>query len=81
MFKQTAMKRPVKVTCVQYTGENHGEIIEWMGGKGEFFCGALYIPTLEGKMRSKPTDWIIEGVHGEFYPCDAAIFDKTYELI
>jgi hypothetical protein len=25
--------------------------------------------------------WIIRGVHGEFYPCAAAIFDLTYEAV
>ena len=24
-------------------------------------------------------DWIIKGVHGEFYPCKPDIFAKTYE--
>jgi len=26
-------------------------------------------------------DWIIKGVHGEFYACKPDIFDKTYELV
>lgn len=37
------------------------------------------IPTLEGTMTANPGDWIIEGVNGEFYPCKADIFEKTYE--
>lgn len=26
-------------------------------------------------------DFIIKGLHGEFYPCEAEIFHKSYELI
>jgi hypothetical protein len=26
-------------------------------------------------------DWILEGVHGEFYPCKGDIFRKTYTLL
>jgi hypothetical protein len=39
----------------------------------------LFIETLEGTMRAKPTDWIITGLHGEQYPCDNTIFCKSYE--
>lgn len=39
----------------------------------------VYIPTLEGVMTAKPGDYVIKGVHGEFYPCDPEIFAKTYE--
>jgi len=27
----------------------------------------------------KRGDWIIEGVEGEFYPCEESVFAKTYE--
>jgi hypothetical protein len=26
-------------------------------------------------------DWVIQGVHGEFYPCKPDIFEKTYEPV
>ena len=39
------------------------------------------IDTLEGTMRVSPSDWIIKGVAGEFYPCKPAIFDATYEEV
>ena len=41
----------------------------------------IYIPTLEGSMFGSPGDWIICGVHGEFYPCKPDIFDATYEAV
>ena len=53
--------------------------------KGGWVFGALvndergiYIPTLEGSMFAHPTDWIIRGVKGEFYPCKPDIFAATY---
>ena len=36
------------------------------------------IYTLEGNMLARLNDWIIRGVHGEFYPCKPDIFEKTY---
>lgn len=39
-----------------------------------------WIETLEGGHIVCPGDWIITGVHGEFYPCKPEIFAATYEL-
>ena len=36
------------------------------------------IKTLEGTMVANAGDYIIQGVHGEIYPCKADIFQKTY---
>lgn len=41
----------------------------------------INIHTLEGVMRVDVGDWIIRGVHGEFYPCKPDIFAKTYEPV
>jgi len=38
------------------------------------------VKTLEGTMQGKPGDWLMEGIQGELYACDDAIFKKTYEL-
>ena len=38
----------------------------------------LKLKTLEGEMLAKQGDYIIKGVAGEFYPCRADIFEKTY---
>ena len=43
--------------------------------------GAVYIDTLEGKMRADPGDWIITGVKGERYPRKPDIFEETYEAV
>lgn len=36
------------------------------------------IKTREGELKAYPGDILIRGVEGEEYPCDRAIFDKTY---
>lgn len=64
-----------------------GDIWRWMNRNGaeiqlgEHEDGLAYgiISTLEGNMRVDIGDWIIRGVHGEFYPCKPDIFEKTYE--
>ena len=40
-----------------------------------------WIDTLEGGHIVCPTDWIIKGIKGEFYPCKPDIFEATYEEV
>ncbi len=39
----------------------------------------MIISTLEGDMLANDGDYIIKGIHGEFYPCKPDIFEETYE--
>ena len=39
------------------------------------------VETIEGTMNGKKGDWLMVGVNGEMYPCDQAIFTKTYNLL
>jgi len=39
------------------------------------------VETLEGEMKGKAGDWLMVGVHGEMYPIDNSIFEKTYNLL
>lgn len=55
------------VTYVKVDSDEKGEI-------------ALKIKTLEGEMTANKGDYIIQGVNGEYYPCKADIFHKTYRL-
>ena len=74
-------KKPVVVEAVQWTGENHAEMCEFIDP--EVFeikpKEGLIIHTLEGDHHASPGDYIIKGVNGEFYPCKPDIFAKTYE--
>lgn len=80
-------KKPVIVDAVQYTGDNGGEVSEFLEqGEADWQDPAaednhLVIHTLEGDHKAMPGDWIIRGVHGEHYPCKPEIFDATYEVV
>lgn len=39
------------------------------------------VETMEGIMKGKKNDWLMIGIHGEMYPCDQEIFEKTYDLL
>ena len=74
-------KKPVVVEAVQWTGENHAEMCEFIDSEAFDFTPRieLVIHTLEGDHHASPGDYIIKGVNGEFYPCKPDIFAKTYE--
>lgn len=87
-------KKPVVIEALQFTGFNPKEVQEFVGDNCEIFYfnktdrenGAklpliadITIHTLEGDMKVSVDDYIIKGVHGEFYPCKPDIFMKTYE--
>ena len=54
------------------------DIITHCFGKHEPDPAWCEINTLEGTMVANAGDYIIQGVHGEIYPCKADIFKKTY---
>ena len=91
---QKARKKPVIIEYVQWTGDNDKEIIDFFPDAyfhryvntsdlsfKELISWELYIYTLEGDHQAGIGDYIIKGVHGEFYPCKEDIFHKTYEVV
>ena len=75
-------KKSIVVEAIQYDKASIG--------KAQNFCDKMkynphnneyYIETLEGTMLVTEVDYIIKGVKGEFYPCKADIFEKTYEEV
>lgn len=86
-----ARKKPVEIECVQWTGANVSEIMSFCGSAAHDIYQinlanmpveySLIIKTLEGNMRAESGDYIIKGVHGEFYPCKPDVFEETYEII
>lgn len=74
-------KKPVTIEAIQYTEENVQQVLNFAGSYLPYVNdnGQLIIPTLEGDMKAEVGDYIIEGVHGEFYPCKPDIFKETYE--
>ena len=75
-------KKPVVLEAVKFGGINFQEIIDFVGLEHIIFGnGQIYIHTLEGDMEVSAGDYVIKGVHGEFYPCKPDIFEETYEEI
>ena len=73
-------KKPVTIEAVQWTGENWDEIRRFLPQAVRVFdMNGLRVKTLEGELTVSKGDYIIKGVHGEFYPCKPDIFAKTYE--
>lgn len=60
-------------SCAKAVDAWHQYISDVLESKG------IIIKTLEGEHIASWGDWIIKGVHGEFYPCKPDIFVKTYE--
>lgn len=79
-------KKPVVVEAIQVTGEpdNLAMISEFAGADIAVswidpITPEIVAKTLEGTLRARSGDYIIKGVHGEFYPCKLDIFKETYE--
>jgi hypothetical protein len=85
-------KKPVVIEAFQYDGDfvdRNGKpyVPDWAFSAfndGILYYendGELWIKTLEGDHHASVGDFIIQGVHGELYPCKPDIFAKTYELV
>lgn len=85
-------KKPVVVEAILYTGSNHVEVQAFTGA---FHFGPVASedrdadPDITAEVYDelhstwvgvKDGQWVIRGVKGEFYPCDAEVFDATYDL-
>ena len=80
------IKKQVQIEAVQFTGENIEEIETFIGKKLSTIEAVnvdttLIIPTLEGDMKAIKSDYIIKGIHGEFYPCKEDIFKNSYDEV
>jgi len=85
-------KRPVEIEAIPvqallYAAANDwdqlpGWIMEaYELGEIVFLVNSMVITTLEGEMVGKFDDWIIRGVKGEVYPCNADVFAATYDIV
>ena len=76
---------PVIIEAIQWTGENYGEMLKFIGEKKFHHIvndNTLLIPTLEVDHKAAWGDYIIkEGITDEVYPCNPDIFEKTYEVV
>jgi hypothetical protein len=80
------VKKPIKIRAIQWKGGKDclNEIHEAFGKKTKIFLydeenDQLSVATMEGVMKARIGDYIIEGIQGEYYPCNQDIFEKTYD--
>lgn len=85
-------KKPVVIEAVEVSEVLRAASKEWdalpdwvaqayEGGSLLLLPHWLEILTLEGTMRAELSDWLIQGVKGELYPCKPDIFEATYEKV
>lgn len=83
-------KKPVVIEAIQYFRETVEDVFNFVeertheGNVRPVYLDnkeQLIIETLEGNHIANEGDYIICGVAGEFYPCKANIFYKTYEKV
>lgn len=75
-------KKPIVIEAVQFKDNDYDTLCA-IGSLGlkpiiKYNPTRLVINTLEGEMIANIGDYIIKGIHGEFYPCKPDIFKKTY---
>jgi hypothetical protein len=85
-------KKPVVIEAFQFTRQSFWPIVKWIDAERTTMVEWDYDPkidddtyivikTLEGNVKVNLTDWVIQGVKGEFYPCRDDIFRMTYEAV
>ena len=77
-------KKPILVEARQYTGDNFPELQDWSADHVElsdYRDDAICVYTPEGLLWFDEGDYVIKGVHGEFYPCQKDIFEETNEKV
>lgn len=78
-------KVPVVIEAfrIPYDTDDAIPFLDWAASVGlqdfEFVDEGILIKTLEGDMLGMPGSFVIQGVQGEFYPCQEDIFYATYE--
>lgn len=76
-------KRPMMVTAGQITRECLLEMARWCTGSIVYDPvlnqDTLLITTPEGKKAGRIGEWVIQDGMGNFYPCPAETFQKSYK--
>jgi len=76
-------KKPIPIEARQITIENADELAAWSKSdivrRPDGSMTGMMVYTLEDTMTGAVGDYLIKGVHGEFYFCAKDIFEETYE--
>jgi len=80
-------KKPVTIAAIKWDGKNFEEVKKFAGENVALENDELIIKTLEDGDKTKAKhvasvgDFVLRGVHGEYYFCKPDIFDETYEIV
>ena len=87
-FPKRYKTKPIEIEAIEFTKYNIEEIKEFAGDAVTRFRIDLdtrafrcSVATLEGVTTAEEGDFIIKGIHGEFYSCKPDIFHKKYILL
>ncbi len=81
-------KKPVVVQAMKFNGTKDEVAYlqktigkDFIDGRNaeENYRRVYSIKTLEGKMEITKGDFVIKGIHGEYYPCKPTIFVDSYD--
>ena len=81
------IKKPIPIKAIKLTDDTWDLVEKWLHDEGVYcdnddrWCPsgeAFYIPTMEGDMKLTKGNYLVQGIRGEFYPCDAEIFEESY---
>jgi len=85
-------KRPITIDAAPVGELCHAASSKWSDlpawvvaayDKGEilFLNDGLDVKTLEGRVKAEMTDWLLQGIKGELYPCKPDIFAASYDPV
>lgn len=75
------ISKPKIITAIEITGDNYDELLEFASDDVFMKKDKQMVKTLEGEYELKKGWYLIKGIHGEFYPCEPEIFNKSYSKI
>ena len=82
MRTSTYRPRAPFVEVVLFEHPDDGSVIaEWCGGSNERDPEAVDFPSPRGPATAHLGDYVIKGVTGEFFVCNAGAFTATYEAV
>lgn len=83
------IKKPIPVEAIQigndlqelrdFAGDNVW--IEMIQDRDKRVIKVIKVKTLGGVVTAHRGDYIIKGIHGEFYPCEGKIFEESYDEV
>lgn len=90
MTIRTFQKKPLIIQAVQFPLPGQGSptdfhdiLVEFIGDSAEWVCSKEELNIINSRetMIGVPGDWVIRGIHGEFYICPHDLFEDSYDEV